>query len=412
MIRKTAIVGALLWTLVVTCLRAARLPNNFSKEHWLIDYRFGLVKRGLVGSLLSTSTAILRTRPSETLINTLAVALFVMFCAVLLWVALHIVRRSLWSAESVVVVLVFLSSPFVVMSAHLIGYYDNIIVMLTIASIALALRGHGWAGAIVQSAAILVHETSFLIGLPVFCWCCWRASPPARGRSRLLPIALPVATFALLTLRLHTAPHRLERLLTAYLSTYPFVAASIADVRVPHWITITFADSYLLHQGHLQERILSQAMIALVVPSLVALLGFAFDTRRVRAVSLESTIMLGICLVPQSMHAVAWDTARIWTYAIVCAFLLMWVSVDLVPRERESLRPAAPFLVFFSMIALLMNAIAVTPLMDGVRERFEVMTRLLLYAPVLITAIVIARRSDQPAAAWREEPSGEHRQLA
>src|SRR5207244_4304957 len=37
--------SAMLWTLAVTILRAARLPNDFAKEHWFIDYRFGFVKR-------------------------------------------------------------------------------------------------------------------------------------------------------------------------------------------------------------------------------------------------------------------------------------------------------------------------------------------------------------------------------
>src|SRR5262249_58668406 len=56
-IRKPAIVFALVWALVVTCLRSARLPNNLATEHWLIDYRFGFVKRGLIGSGVAVATA-------------------------------------------------------------------------------------------------------------------------------------------------------------------------------------------------------------------------------------------------------------------------------------------------------------------------------------------------------------------
>src|SRR5262249_36160132 len=157
-IRKVAIAAAMAWTLVVTMLRAARLPNKFSTEHWLIDYRFGFVKRGLVGSVLSVVTGLAGTPPSERLIDALAIAMFVIFCAALLYVALLVVRRSRWSTDMALAALVFLSSPFVVMSAHLIGYYDNIVILLTLLSLALLFRRRVWAGAAVQAVAILVHE--------------------------------------------------------------------------------------------------------------------------------------------------------------------------------------------------------------------------------------------------------------
>jgi hypothetical protein len=395
-IRKCAIAIAMVWALVVTCLRSARLPNNFSKEHWLIDYRFGFVKRGLVGSIVALGTSLAGTRPTEGLINTLAVVLFVIFCAAIVSTGLRIVRVSHWSTDVVLAVLVFLSSPFIVMSAHLVGYYDNIIVVLTLLSLALLFRRRMWAGAAVQSVAILVHENSLLIGLPVFCWGYWLATRRSIPKERrLLPLVLPIAVFVLLTVRLSTAPHRLERLLTDHLSTYPFVAATLADVRVPHWITITFKDSYLLHQGHFQERILSQPMIALVLPSLLALLGVLFETQDVAAVSTESAMLLAVCLIPQSMHVMVWDTARIWTYSILGAFLLLWVDVELRPGRRRTTQ----FVAFCALIALLVNAIGVTPLMDGLHDQFDVTTRLLLYAPVVAVAITVARLDAAPTGA-------------
>ena len=136
MIRKAAIVIAMLWAVGVTALRATRLPNNFSIEHWLVDYRFGFVKRGLVGTLLSLGTRAAHARPTLGLINTLAVVIFVTFCAAVVSLGIHLLRRTQWSLEIALAILVFLSSPFIVMSAHLIGYYDNLIVMLTMVSLA------------------------------------------------------------------------------------------------------------------------------------------------------------------------------------------------------------------------------------------------------------------------------------
>jgi len=138
MIKRVWIVSAMLWAVVVTSSRATRLPNDFSKEHWFIDYRFGFLKRGLVGTIVSLATRLVDTRPTEALVNTLSTVLFVAFCAAFVWLAVHLLRRSGWSVEVALAVLVFLSSPFVVMSAHLIGDFDNIIILLTMLSLGLS----------------------------------------------------------------------------------------------------------------------------------------------------------------------------------------------------------------------------------------------------------------------------------
>ena len=119
---KFLIAGAILWTLVVTSLRATRLPNDFSKEHWFIDYRFGFVKRGLIGTIVSLTTSVLHSRPTEQLIAVLSSVQFVIFCIVLMGVGLRIVHRSGWSSSAILTVLVFFSSPFIVMSDQWIRY--------------------------------------------------------------------------------------------------------------------------------------------------------------------------------------------------------------------------------------------------------------------------------------------------
>jgi hypothetical protein len=395
-IRRATIVGAMLWTLAVTCLRAARLPNDFSKEHWFIDYRFGFVKRGLIGTLVSVAAAAGHARPSERLIDILSVGLFLLFCAALVWLCLRIVRLSGWTSGPALALLVFLSSPFVVMSAHLIGYYDNIIIVLTIVSLALLFGNWIRAAAIVQAIAILVHENALLIGFPPFlvAWRLQRTGRPSSGRLPLAPM-LPVAAFTAIVLAQAAAPPSLERSLTGYLSTYPFLAATIGAVRVPHWITITFHDSYVLHQGHFRERILSQQLLTLVLPTVLAILGSVFDAFPIGAVSVDSLLILGTCLVPETMHVMAWDTARIWTYTIVDALFVWWAYAEL-RTARES---GSQWMEFVCLIVLLVNAIVATPLMDGLRDQFDVTTRLLLYIPALAAASSIAISSPSAARA-------------
>ena len=382
--------SAMLWTLAVTILRAARLPNDFAKEHWFIDYRFGFVKRGLVGTVVSLTTRLARIQPTERLIDVLSIAWFLVFCFVLMWLGLHLIRRSGWSTTVTMVVLVFLSSPFMVMSAHLIGYYDNIIIVLTVLSLALLFKGWTWCAVVVQAMSILVHENALLVGFPVFCWGGWLARTHSRQSARaqrpVWPLLVPVGAFLMVMVSQSLAPHGIEQSLTAHLSSYPFIAGRLGDVRVPHWITITFYDSYVLHQGQFLARLLSQPMIGLILPSMLALLGFVVDANDIGALSLDSAILVGASFAPEVMHVMAWDTARIWTYSILNAYLLLWVYVETFGRFTRS----SQLIRLLCLVALFLNVIEVTPLMDGLRDHFDVTTRLMLYAPVFAVALRLA----------------------
>jgi hypothetical protein len=380
----------MLWTIAITSARAARLPNDFSKEHWFIDYRFGFVKRGLMGTIVSLATRLAHARETERLIDIVASAQFVLFCFVLMVLGLHIIRRSGWSPTATLAVLVFLSSPFMVMSAHLIGYYDNIIIVLTVLSLALLFQGWIWSAVILQAVSVLVHENALLVGFPVFCWSWWLVTRQThRWRdvpAPFWPLLVPIVAFAILVASQSMAPRGLEQSLATELSRYPFIARNIDQVRVPHWITITFYDSYVLHQGQFLGRLLSQPMIGLVLPSMLAILGVVFEAGRVGALSAESMILSTVCLAPQMMHVMAWDTARIWTYSILCAFLLLWAYIE-VFRARAG---GSQFVRFLGIIALILNAIDVTPLMDGEKDHFDITMRVLLYAPVLAVALGLA----------------------
>jgi hypothetical protein len=287
-------------------------------------------------------------------------------------------------------VLVFLSSPFIVMSAHLVGYFDNIVIVLAVMAIALLLAGRIWFAVLVQAVAILVHELSLLVGYPVFCLC-WLLVSRRRHESHRAalpwwPLSLPVATFLLLALAQSLAPLDLEPSLMSHLSTYPFIATHIHDTRVPHWIVITFADSYALHRGFFSDRLFSASMHGLVLPSTLAILGFIIDRYRVRAGSTEGIVLLGACLAPQLMHMVAWDTTRIWTYSIVAAFLSLWVYAEVAVAARSD---TSQFVGLVCLVAVVLNAAVSTPLMDGLHDHFDLVTRLILYTPVVAAAFAL-----------------------
>jgi len=137
-------------------------------------------------------------------------------------------------------------------------------------------------------------------------------------------------------LRQSLAPRDVEQSLTSHLSTFSFIQTNLPNTRVPHWIVITFYDSYVLHQGLLAGRLLSASMHGLIFPSMLAVLACVVEIYGIPVVSAEAAIVLWVCLVPQLMHALAWDTSRIWTYSIVSSFLVLWVYAELFSARRES----------------------------------------------------------------------------
>lgn len=394
-IKKLGIAVVLLWTLGVTVLRAARLPNDFAEAHWLLDYRFGFVKRGLVGTLVSLATSLLQLRPTEQLIAVLASVAFGVYCLVLMAVALRTISRSGGATTAVLTVLVFFSSPFIVMSAHLIGYLDNIIFMLGVMSLALLLNGRIYFAACLQATAVVVHESSLLICFPALCLA-WLLLKSQQHESEgpplpFWPLLLPIGAFLILAVgqSVFLAPG-FQQSFARHLAEFPFIQRS-ADQKVPEYLSTTFVEYYMSQRWQFLIRLSSASMYGLVLPATLAILCFILHAYGVRELSLESCALLGVCLAPQLLHLVAWDLERIWTYSILSSFLALWVYAEVLGAGR----PLSPSVRLLSLAALVVNIMGVTPLMDGKMDHFNHQTRLLLYTPVIAASLALILCADR-----------------
>ena len=386
--RKLGIIALTIYTLFVTVLRAFRPPNDFAEAHWLLDYRYGFVKRGLIGEIFSLITGYLSIPVTAQLIFILATVAFLIYCVLIIALSLRIVQRSGWSTEAVVVSLVFLSSPFVVMSAHLVGYYDNIIIVLGIVSIALLLKGRPWLGACLQVPALLTHENSIILIFPLFClaWLLVNSRRQKLGVPLLpfLPLLLPICTF----LAIAASPklfldEDFVKSYTAHLSQFPFIQEKRNTI-VPALIARSFLDYYATQSKVFADRISVAAMYGLILPTSLAILCFAARVYKIRNLSAEAFVLLGVCLAPQLMHLVAWDTGRIWTYTILCAYLALWIYSELVTPHEDS---STNRLLCFA--ALVTNVVILTPLMDHEADRYTLVARLILYAPVILGSLAL-----------------------
>jgi hypothetical protein len=391
--RQRLLFGITVWGMLVTLLRSIRLPNDYAEAHWLIDYRFGFVRRGLIGTVFSAFSRFTHLPQTALSIAVLSVAALAIFCAVLLLAAYRIMTRLDWDGDSLLLANVFMTSPFIVMSAHVIGYYDNITIVLTFCAVWLITRDHPWGAALVQVIAVLIHEGYLLLGLPACVLASSLISTSKRRRvsaARLiLPLCLPILAFAALTL--YQAANidlaDLQTRLTARLASFGFIQHGRAAL-APKWIFAGLSDLWLRQKPLLMSRVANRQLIIAVAPSAVVILCFVFRKFRIRPLSLESTLIAGVTLAPLAMHVIAWDTARIWTYVIVCAFCVAWLYAEIGARAARVKRS---WFWLLAIPTLILNILGRLPLMDGESERFTNPERLLLYAPVLVGSFAAMR---------------------
>ena len=132
-IAVAAVVPGLLALYLWTASRSLRSPNPYSIGHWLQSYEHGFIKRGRLGSVVRP---LLHGRGPEQINDTIELASFLLFAAFSL-VMVASATMILWRDRSLAVLVaavVVLGSPFVVFSAHLVGYFDPLVAALGIAS--------------------------------------------------------------------------------------------------------------------------------------------------------------------------------------------------------------------------------------------------------------------------------------
>jgi hypothetical protein len=408
-LRRSAVLaacGLATVTMVLTLSRAWRWPNDFAEAHWLLDYRFGFVKRGLAGQLLSSTLKVARAEPTATIIAVISIVLLVALAVVLLWTVWQLVRSAARPGGAVLASLAFVSSPFIVMSAHLVGYLDGLVILLTVGAVALMLRGRAWTAGVVQAIAILFHESALLLGFPVLALAWWvSAGLHGEDQTRLrraAPLVLPIVAFVALALSARRLPSDFQELYSLRLMTYPFVEGDM-HVFVPEWLTPGFAQHLAEQQHRFGERLASPAMLGLMLPTILALLAWTVDACRVRVRSLTMGLLLGAIVAPQLMHAAAWDTMRIWTYSAAVAWLAAWT----LARARGADGEVSSGVRGLALAAVLVNVMTTTYLLDNVSDRYSLTTRMVLFAPVLAAALALFLRTDPPAitAAPTDRPS-------
>lgn len=399
-------IAVLAATLLTTLLRTLRAPNDWAEAHWLLDYRFGFVKRGLPGELLRRACDLFGVAVDARTIALVGGTLLAMFALLLLAMAVAIVRAGQWRPGALAVATAFLASPFVVMTGHLNGYFEHLFLPLGIASWWLVQRGRPWPAALLQALALLVHEMAAVLVLPTFALALWFA-PERRGAGGLLPLALPLVTAVLLTQVVGAPPDGFAAGYGAWLREHAFVQGAEA-ANAPLLLAMPLGDYWQLIGPKFGERMAAPGSIGLVLPTLLVLLAWLLPRLSLALLSPTALLLAAVVLLPQAMHRIAFDLERIWTFSLFTTFAACWLlrrvrdvegtavdtrgaAVDAdADREPRGLLP-------LGLLVLAANFVLETPLLDLQFDAMPRGTRLLLLA-VLAGALVAYALAATPVA--------------
>lgn len=385
---KKTIMFVALWTLAVTILRALRLPNGFSQAHWLLDYQFGFIKRGLPGEMVRLISQGLGITITENLLWLISFFNLVLFVAMLCYMLYRIIKLSFQKECSSLMGVIFVSSPFIVMNAHLVGYFDNLLYLFTFAAIIFIFnRQYLWAS-LLAAIGILIHESFIFVGWPLIILALvliLRKENPKRSQlpQYLLVVGLPLLVFgSLLTYQaFFIEQETLHYQIMKHINNYAFVAdqgKSLADYQVT-----PFQD--LFQFGNLgqifQARIFNPKVWLPLLPTFLTLLYFIVFTFKIIPTQKSFYGVLALILAPLVLHFVAWDSVRISDYVLGSAFFAIWIFA-----ERISFYCRRSELVLGGLL-LLFNIFGQIPLMNNEVERFSWLWRLVLYAPTLVYLI-------------------------
>jgi len=323
---------ATLWTF--NSFRALRFPHPFAKGHWLFNYDYGFVKRGLPGSL--AQPWIHGKTPEELVVFLDGLGLGIHFGSVYLtlaWVHRVLSRResdSAWWATALGVT-VFVLSPYVVSEANLCGYFDHLLVMGTIGAIALIRREQYALAGVVAATCMLTHEMFSLFGLPVLCFTLWleRADKGHAGGLRAEVAAWSVTLLPALTISALIVRAEKQGLFRAPGDAL-FADAERLQVIPIGWLHTSFhplrvtVEQNMENQGpKFVEWLTGKFAVGVIHPTTAVLLALGlavlWSCRRGlgRGLWPEMLALVAVVLVPNVIAAIGWDWAR---FMMLCHF--------------------------------------------------------------------------------------------
>ncbi len=391
MYRKFLLIFLYLYALIFSVLKTIRIPNQWAQSHWLVDYRFGFIKRGLAGELFG-----FLCDKNVSSITILSISIL----SVLYFFIINIALKTTWnnpkSYYRMLFFVIFLLSQYIVFSAHLIGYLDHIIFLLTILAVYLTIRNKILLASLVAIFSIFIHEISVVLLLPVCCFAIIVNQMPERkifirdifSRNLLTKLVLflifPFFTAVFISFYQEINGGNYYAQIFSYLRQSS-IPANVAD-SVCSAYTKSFTYYFREQYEHFFQRVfVSKATIFYGIPILFSLWMVFKEFKLKQNIHLFIVLIL-IISIPLILHSIAYDTYRIWTFPYMILFLVFWILSSKYKQESIHIKPEklSWWEYLFFITAFLFVTLIPAILFDGETERFSLMVKLILILPILL----------------------------
>lgn len=378
------------WLLISTFIRTFNLPDKFIEAHWLIDYRLGFIKRGLIGSIITIFSHFgIISRGENTIILLSFINTFTLF-AIFFLVLWRIFKKTNWDEHSYSILYILMTSPLILTSGDFFGNFDAIIIVISFACVWLIMHEKIILCSLLTIIALLIHENFLVIGFPLMLFTIYTTQNDYdRPKIKMLyPIFTVIATFLIIFISENIFINRSQlriNLANQFIDSGLITedgAKTIAD-----WITTSMLRYLRVQSPFFYPRIFNAHTTLMILPSVLAMLLFIHERFEI---SHRRKIMLyALCatLTPILLHLIAWDTQRISAYTIVTAFGCVWICAETLPPIKHIDRPSRTSQLVIGS-ALIANCFMRLPLVLGKIDGISMSVRLGLYAPVFITLLL------------------------
>lgn len=397
MIRKILLFVIYFYALLISVLKTIRLPNDWSQAHWLLDYRFGFIKRGLAGELFGFVCE--KTEPNLLFVSACILAILY---TLLLTFSLRIsyLDQKNYTYNFLFYVLFFLSQ-YIVFSAHLIGYLDHLIFIFTFCAIALIRNKQIFLSSLLMSFSLLIHEISLFLMLPICLFTILFLEFNTKEFSLkelfsstilkkiILFLFAPIAVLLFVVVYQESFGKVNFTTISNYLQQTKFI-----DKDVAHSVASAYTDKFTYYfqeqSPHFFQRIfVSKASVLFGLPILFMMYLLFLKYKKTNIYLLSFLVI--VILFPLLLHAIAWDTYRIWAFPYMILFFGNWILSFNKNHATSNYKIPNWILCVFTILVCLMLFFS-NYLFDGEIERFSFIQRILFLIPLLIALFLLRKR--------------------
>lgn len=353
-----------------TLVRGLDRVSFYAVGHWLLTWRHGFVKRGLVGTLASPVLAGKTGQDIQPIVTILAAVVLTLLCVGLFQAGLVITRRARATEGGgflYLSVLAFLGSSGVIAMASTLGYLDHVLAGLALLGVGAAAQGRPVIAASACIAGLAVHEIFVFYGLPVVAFTVLlRASIHARpsALSRTAAWCAPIVGFGVLLFASQsTVPaERLVAIRQDLLATHYFQPDQVQGLMYPldHGLMLDLRGHAHLAVG----RALDWRIGRMAYPAALALTGAAIALLVASGLRRLVPVAAVVVLAPLAIHALGQDTPRFTNLVVLQAFFVLLAVARVAPAARVS-RPGAFAVGVLGVLALVASFTWRAPLMGG-----------------------------------------------